>query len=145
MNWLGVLLVSPLWGIISSQFFFRWLLAFASFLISLVGFLRGSVPRKVNAIGMGAGLAHMVVAAIVLSGGRWLLTEVLEFGYSDAENTSYKIFAVIGSVYCLFQIPSRLRRAWRNAFVPGEIEHNIFKRKLAQIKGLSDPNKKQSS
>ena len=122
MNWLGVLVVSSLWGIISSQFFFRAWLGLASFLISLVGFVKGSVPRKANALGMGAGLAHMVVASIVLRGGYWFLTEVINFGYSDAENTSYLIFAVIGALYCLFQIPFRaqsLRNRKKQAGKPG--------------------------
>ena len=53
MNLIGNIIVSPLWGIISTQLFLQSWLALINFVINLVGIAKGRVERKVNLMGMG--------------------------------------------------------------------------------------------
>jgi hypothetical protein len=142
MNWLGVLLIMPLWGFFSAKMFFRGLVGLISLLISLHGFLRGAVARKTNAVGMGAGAVHMAVSAAVLYACSWILVG-LRLGQSGPEVTVYNVFLFIAAILCLKQIPPKLRQAWRNATIPGEIELNILDRKVAEIKRQSAFGRKQ--
>ena len=128
MEWLGILIVSPLWGAISAQLFIQAWLAVANFLIALVGFVRGKVSRETTALGMGAAVTGVIVFSLLLVGGFWFLTGVLPFGRSRVENIVYWVVAGLSSLYMLAQIPAKIRKSWRNAMVPGTLETDIYKR-----------------
>lgn len=130
MKWLGVLLVSPLWGPLSTQFFIQAWLGVAQFVIHSIGFVKGAVPRKDNALYMGVAIFNVVLFSILLGGGFWLLTEVLPFGHSQLENVVYWIFAGLSCLYLFPQIPSKIRSSWRYATVPGEVWKDSIKQKL---------------
>jgi len=133
MKWIGIFLVSPLWGALSTQLFLQTWLAALNFVICLIGFVRGAVPRKNNALGMGVALLSSVLFSALLDGGFWLLTDIFSFGRTRAENIVYWIVAALSLLYMLPQIPSRIRKAWRSAMTPGWIEMDILKRKVSAI------------
>lgn len=130
MNLIGVILVSPLWGAISTQLFLQSWLAFINFVINLIGLLKGNVEKKVNLIGLGAALTQVILFAVLLRGSQYLLTEVLGFGYTTYENVAYWIFAVLSILYMIPQLPAKIRKSWRNATVAGSLDEDIMKRKL---------------
>lgn len=130
MDWLGILLISPIWGLLSTQLFIQAWLSVMIFIFSLVGFVKGTVPRKTTAIGMGAALSTVIAFTFILYGGFWLLTEVLPFGRTRTENIVYWVFAALAAIYVLPQIPARIRKLWRNATVPGSLEMDIYKRRM---------------
>ena len=121
MNWLGILLISPIWGPLSTQFFIQAWLSVAQFFIYLVGFVKGSVPRKDNAIHMGVAICTVALFSLLLRGGFWLLTVVLPFGQTQAENIVYWLFAGLSWLYFIPQIPSKLRASWRYATIPNAL------------------------
>lgn len=123
MQWIGLLIVSPLWGAISAQLLLQAWLAVCQMIISAVGFVRGRVPRSDTAMGMGVSLVQAVLWSLLLSGGYWLLTR-LGFGWTDAENVVYWIFVALSALYMLPQIPSRLRKNWRYSMIPGVLEED---------------------
>ena len=132
MRWIGLLIVAPLWGMISTQLFLQAWLAFINGIISIVGFFAGRVDRKTTALGIGVGLGSAFLFYLLLRVGFWLLSDILHFGYSAAENTVYWIFAALSALYMLPQIPRRIKKPWRNAMIPGSLESDIFARKLSQ-------------
>lgn len=137
MKWLGVLIVSPLWGAVSTQLFLQAWLAAINLVITFIGFLVGRVKRSNTALGMGVALVHGLIFSGLLHAGSWLLTDVLGVGWSRIENMVYWVFAVLSALYMLPQIPSRLRKVWRNAMVPGSLEEDIKKRKLGLNTNIS--------
>jgi len=130
IRWIGMLLVSPLWGCASTQLFLQSWLALVNLLINVLGFVRGAVPRKQTAIAMGVAAASVALFSLLLRGGFWLLTDILPFGWSKAENVVYWIFAGFSALFMLLQIPSKVQKQWRNAMVPGSLESDIFMRKM---------------
>jgi hypothetical protein len=134
VRWIGVIIVAPLWGMVSTQLFLQAWLAFINGIISIIGFLAGRVHRKISALGIGAGLGSAILFSLLLHAGQWLISDVLPFGYSAGENTVYWIFAAISGLYLLPQIPGRIKKSWRNSMVPGSIETGIMNRRLAEYK-----------
>lgn len=130
IEWIGILIVSPLWGGISTQLFIQAWLAVAHFFISVVGFIKGDVSRKTTGLMIGAAVAGIVVHSLLLVVGFWFLTEVLPFGKTRTENIVYWVFAALFAPYMLAQIPSKIRKSWRNAMSPGTLEIDILKRKV---------------
>ena len=133
MRWIGIFIVSPLWGMISAQLLLQAWLAFTNGIISIVGFFAGRVNRKTTALGIGVGIGSVILFALLLRGGRWLLTDILSFGFSTAENTVYWVFVALSALYMLPQIPSRIKKSWRNAMVPGSFEDGIVTREVSKI------------
>lgn len=130
MEWLGILLISPFWGALSTQLFVQAWMGVLNFFISFVGFVKGAVPRKDAGLAMGVALFSVLLFSLLLRGGFWLLTDVLPFGRTQTENTVYWVFAGLSALYMLPQVPSKIRKSWRNATVPGSLETDILKRKL---------------
>jgi hypothetical protein len=61
MWWIGILIVSPMWGMTSTQLFLQGWLAFLSAIIGTVGFVAGRVHRKTTALMMGTGIGMSIV------------------------------------------------------------------------------------
>lgn len=130
MHWVGVIIVAPMWGIISTQLFLQIWLALINAIINFVGFIAGRVDRKKTGLGFAMGIGSGIIFSLLLHSGYWLLSDLLSFGYSNAENIVYWIFAAFTAIYFLFQIPGRLKKAWRNAMTPGSLEADIIARRV---------------
>lgn len=101
-----------------------------NFFIYFLGFVRGAVPRKDNALAMGVAVFSSVLFSLLLRGGFWLLGDVLPFGWTRAETIVYWVFAVLSLLYTLPQIPLRVRKAWRLAMIPGSVEADILEQRV---------------
>lgn len=130
MKWIGVLVVSPLWGMLSTRLFLQSWLAAVTFLVAVLGFVRGAVPRKDNALAAGVALLGVILFSLLLDGGFWLLTSVLRFGQTRAENIVYWVFAGLAALYILPQIPAKIRKSWRNSMIPASVQEDIVRRQL---------------
>lgn len=132
MKWIGVLIVAPMWGMVSTQLFLQsWLFLINGF-INIIGFIAGRVQRKITALGIAMGLGSALLFSILLRTGFWLLSDVLPFGYTTGENIVYWVFAAFSALYMLPQIPKRIKNAWRHAMVPDAIEADIMTRKMSE-------------
>lgn len=121
MKWLGILLIAPLWGALSTQLFIQAWMAVAIFFIYFVGFVKGAVPRKDTALLMSVALFSVVLFTLLLRGGVWLLTDVFSFGHTQTENTVYWVFAGLSALFLLPQVSSRTWESWRKATIPGSL------------------------
>lgn len=129
MKWIGILLVSLFWGAVSTQLLLQAWLAAVGFVVGLLGFVRGAVPRKDTALVMGVAVTQIVLFSILLDGGFWLFTKKLPFGHTKAENVAYWIAAALSALYMLPQTPRKIRKSWRNAMLPGSLDLDILKRR----------------
>lgn len=139
MKWLGILLVAPFWGMISTQLFLQFWLSFANLIITAVGFVKGAAPRKDNALGMGIHIASVILFGCLLFLGFWVLTDVLPFGRTRTENVIYWIFAAFSALYMLSQIPQKIRRSWKIAMSPGALEADILEQRMSAGPGQERP------
>lgn len=133
---IGVVIVSPAWGILSTQLFLQSWLAFINAIIISIGIIRGKVSRKNNLLGLGVATLQMILFFVLLILGDYLLTKAFSFGYTRIENIIYWIFAVITCLYMIPQMPSKIKKAWRFANVAVALEENIVKRKLKDFMSL---------
>ncbi len=125
---IGVTIISPIWGFVSTLLFLQCWLAFVSMIMSIISLITGKVGRKNSLMFLGIYLLQGIVSSICLKLGYWLLSSVLSFGYTTIENIIYWIFAVIALIGLLPQIPNTIRRVWHNTSLPGIFELNLLLR-----------------
>src|SRR5688572_4862658 len=107
MKWVGVLFVSPLWGMLSSQFFVQSCVSFIGLLIRLLAF--------------GVSFLQLTLYSGLLMGGQYILGAVLGFGRSAGERIAYWTFALPAFIFFVLQIPTTLKRVWANAMGTGAL------------------------
>lgn len=133
MNWVRILVVAPIWGLLAAQLILQMLMAFVNFLLAVAGLIAGRVERRVNAMAIGT---H--VFSFLLFGGiayllHWLVTSYMAFDYSAVEGI---VFWILFCLAVVISIPEGLRKfhvSKRQSFVPGAIEEDIWRRKLRAL------------
>jgi hypothetical protein len=130
MEWLGILLISPAWGYLSTRCFIQASLGVAQFFIHIVGFFKGAVPGNDNALYMGVAIFNVVLFSLLLLGGFWLLTVILPFGQTQTEVVVYWVSAGISFLFFLKQVPSKIRGSWRYATIPNALWVDSMKEKI---------------
>jgi hypothetical protein len=124
MESFGIIVVGPLWGLISAQLFFQTGEEFIKGVIYLLGFVRHKVNGRIMLVRMVTAFVTSIVCAILLVGGFWLICVRYPSLRTPAQNVLYLAFAVLGVVYVVSQMPHKLRKAWRHANVPGAMEED---------------------
>ena len=139
MWWISILIVSPIWGMVSAQLFLQAGLGIITTIAGIIGFITGRVERKLTALMIGGGLALFILWSILLYFGFWKLSDILyadeymyPFGYSTTENIVYWIFVVISVLYLLPQLPGRIKKSWRNATIAGSWKADIINQRSHQ-------------
>ncbi|MBI1206929.1 MAG: hypothetical protein GC191_06535 [Azospirillum sp.] len=131
MAWFfGVVIVAPLWGMLSTQIFSQSWLSFINFVICVIGAILGKVPRRQNLIGMGVSICSTLLFSALLGAGFWILTEKMSFGYTWSENIVYWIFCVLSAAYMIPKIVGKIRKSWREATIPGALAMSVMERCL---------------
>jgi hypothetical protein len=130
MNLIGITIVSPFWGVISTQLFLQSWLAFIGAIMSIIGIIMGKVERQKTFMGLGVSVVQMLLFSGLLYGGQYLLADVWGFGFTKTENIVYWVFAGLSLLYMVPQFPAKIKKGWRNATIPGSLEEDIMKRKM---------------
>jgi hypothetical protein len=132
MEWLvSILLVAPVWGIISAKLFLQIFLAGIGLLIRLLGLVRGAVSWKTNLLSIGVSILSVVIYGYILYAGNRLLN-IFGFRQLKSEDIVYLIFFGLSVLYMLTQFPVKLRKLWRNSMASGSLEADIFIRELGE-------------
>jgi hypothetical protein len=66
VKWIGILLISPLWGIVSTQLFLQSWLSFVNLVIDVLGFVRAAVSRKDTTLFMAVALFQTALFSFLL-------------------------------------------------------------------------------
>ena len=126
MESFGIIVVGPLWGLISAQLFFQTGEEFIKAVIYLIGLFKGKVAAKKLLVRMVAALVASLLCAILLVFGFWLICVRYPHLRTSAQNVLYLAFAVLATVYIVSQMPRKLRKTWRHATQPGAIEDDAL-------------------
>ena len=121
----GLIVVAPLWGMISTMLFFRSIVSVIRIGIYGVGLSKGTVPRKKNISGLMHSLSLFIIYVLVLVAGFLIMSRRLPFEWEKAEKVVYWIFCGLAAFYSVPRIPEKLRRTWRYATVPGALEEEV--------------------
>ena len=128
MYWLHILVIAPLWGMISAQLFLQGALAGLNFLIAVVGLLKRKVPFDVIAAALAVSLFSAVLFVSLLIFGIYLLRNYIVFGEGNAQTIIFWIFFVFSLMFMAEQVVAKTKRQWRNCTVEGSVELDILKR-----------------
>lgn len=134
MKWIGLLIVAPVWGIFSTQLFLQAWLGVLNCIIAFWGIVIGKVERKDNAMAIGVNLLSVVLFGVLLRLGDWLLADKLGFGASNMENNVYWFFAIVTAIFCIMELPLKVKKQWRNCTVYGSLHADILARKMREFK-----------
>ena len=136
MFWIGLILVSPIWGILSTALFMQIWLAILNIFINFFGFVKGTVARTSTGLALVISLVAAVSFSVLLQAGYWLLNDVLHFGATKTENVVYWLFAGITLIGIIIEIPGKLRKNWRQATVLGALEADIYSKQFKNAQRL---------
>jgi hypothetical protein len=150
MESFGIIVVGPLWGLISAQLFFQTGEEFIKAVIYLFGFLRHKVKGRTMLLRMTVAFATSILCAILLVGGFWLICVRYPTLRTPAQNVLYIAFAVLGTVYVVSQMPHKIQKAWRHANIPGAMEEDAHEdaeqeaeRKEIEARGAANAAKRR--
>lgn len=129
MNLIGIVIVAPIWGILSTRLFLQSWLALINTGIHVFGLVTGKVDRRLNFMGFGFSLALCLLWSGLLYLGQYLFSVVWGFGHTTPENVVYWALAIASLVFFVREFPSKIRKAWRAATVLGAIEQDILERR----------------
>ena len=129
MKWVGILLISPVWGSLSTRLFLQSWLAAVNFFIYFLGFVRGAVQEKTThwlwaSPCLAPFCSHCYFAAV---SGFWVMYSI----WLD-ESRNHCLLGFRGAFTPLYasQIPLRVRKAWRLAMIPGSVEADILEQRV---------------
>lgn len=130
---LGLLILCPLWGLLSGLLFVQTLLSVANMTVSILGFLRRENDRKDNALAMAAYLGSALAFGALLVLGTWLLRDVAHALASSSQRVVYWVAAIASALYALWELPTKLRKTMEFAFQPGALSKHLAQEKLNQL------------
>lgn len=133
MKWVRVLLVAPIWGPLAARLGLQTLLALANLLLAVAGFVAGRVERRINGMAMATHLFSMVLFGALFYLAHWCATNILEFHYAALEGIVFWIFGGLAAVIWSPEVWRKLHVSKRQAFVPGAIEEDIWRRKAQAL------------
>jgi len=122
VNWLGLLVIAPLWGFVSAQLLLQGWLAFAQLAIALIALARGKMATSQAAHAIAAPLALGLVASVVLRLGFWALFEAAGLARDGLAVIVYWVFALLSFSYLASRLPAEVRKSWRIAMNPDAIQ-----------------------
>lgn len=126
MESFGIIVVGPLWGLISVQLFFLIGEEAIMAVMYLIGIMRGYVSSKKLVPRAVWSALRSVGSALLLIAGFWLICVRYPTLRSSAQNVLYLAFAILAIFYVVAAMPGRLNRAWRHATIVGAIEDDAL-------------------
>ena len=113
MTWIGLLLIAPLWGPVSTVMFFNGWLSFLGILACLIGLFAGRVPRRMVLSHLFNHVTRVFFFGLILLVGFMLLFKVLPFGRTQGEMIAYWITATITLVVVIPRISNKIDQIWK--------------------------------
>ncbi|MBW2467548.1 MAG: hypothetical protein JRF02_09625 [Deltaproteobacteria bacterium] len=115
MELFGVLIVSPLWGIISPRLFLRSWLGLLGIIASLVFLFQAKAHYRTFFLLFCTLITDMLFSLILLIAGFYILYFHLPFGKTDPEVLVYLIFAMVQLALTLPSVSIRIDQLLQKA------------------------------
>jgi ribose/xylose/arabinose/galactoside ABC-type transport system permease subunit len=65
VSWLNLIVISPLWGMLSAQFLIQIFVFLILFVFALIGLIKGTVPRRSNLASMTVTLGSVAIFTVL--------------------------------------------------------------------------------
>lgn len=115
MYWLGLTIVAPAWGGVSTFLFYWGWLSFLGVVACLIGLVRGRLPRPVILQHLFNQFTRLVFFGLLLLIGFATLFMVLPFGRTQSEMIAYWAAATISLVIAITKMPGDIDLLWKQA------------------------------
>jgi hypothetical protein len=129
MYWLGLLIVAPVWAMLSAQLLLMGILAFANFVIAIVGLCKKAVSLRVAAAALTAASLSAILYFSLLIAGFYFLTHTTSFGRTFSEKIVYGVVVLFSVIYMAPEFIYKTRKQWRSCMIPGALELDIARRR----------------
>jgi hypothetical protein len=139
LNLVGALLVSILWGVISTHLVMQALLVVVGIVFALIGLAAGRMRKADSFLMLGVGLVSIALFLGLLYAGHWARANWFSFGVANVEAPAYWLAAAASAFGSLPQLPPKLRKSWRNSTIPGSLEEDTRTRRLGVAPVQSGP------
>src|SRR5665213_3549269 len=126
MYWLHLLIVAPVWGMISGQLFLQCVLSVINFIIAAVGLLKRKVPLDMIAAALVASFFSAVPFAALLIFGIFLMSNYTSFGKGVGQPLIFWLFFVFSLWFMAEQFISKITKHWRDLARAGSLQLVIF-------------------
>jgi hypothetical protein len=115
MSWLNILIVSPLWGMLSAQLFIQACVFLVTFVFGLIGLVKSAdkVPRSSNVAAVAASIGGVALFTLLLFVGAWII-DYLQLAPSLAATIVYWGSVAFAVAYIFPQLPTKVRNNWRD-------------------------------
>ena len=110
MEILGVLLISPFWGVASPRLFMRGWLNFLGTIALAIAFVKSRISFAAFSKGLFHFLTELAFSFILLLAGFFLLYSYFSFGRSNPEVIVYWIFSTVQMVFLISTVSERIDR-----------------------------------
>lgn len=113
MTWVGLFLIAPMWGPVSTIMFYHGWLSFLGILACMVGLAGSGVSRRVVIAHLFNHVTRVLFFGLVLVVGFMLLFKVLPFGRTQGEMIVYWVTATITLVAIIPRISNKIDQIWK--------------------------------
>jgi hypothetical protein len=134
MYWLGVLVVSPIWAMLSTHLFLQGALACINFGIATIGLCRRAVALQVSLMAIIVTLLRATLSFALLAAGSYVLAGLVSLGQTRAEKNVYLAFCAFTVIYLAPQFIPVIKKQWRNCTIPGSLEFDIADRRIERAR-----------
>ena len=110
METLGVLLISPFWGVASPRLFMRGWLNFLGTIALAIAFVKSRITFVSFSRGLFHFLTELIFSFVLLLAGFFLLYSYFSFGRSNPEVIVYWIFSTVQMIFLITTVSERLDR-----------------------------------
>ncbi len=118
MQVLGLLIVAPLWGLLSPKLFVKSWIGFLGVLACCIGLKRGKVTLRSFAYHLLNNITEMVFGAALLVTGFYLLYFFMPFGRTGSEVLVYWIFSTVQLFFVIPTLSARIETIWAQTNAP---------------------------
>lgn len=112
MEWLGALIVSPVWGLLSVYMFYRSWVGFLGVTACIIGFFCSDACLKIKLLCLYHQLTMMLFYGTLLLVGFWFFFNYLPFGRTTGEALTYWLSTTAALALVLPKIPVAVDRIW---------------------------------
>jgi len=117
--WLNVLVIAPIWGMLSVQLFLQGLIGLLNFPVAVVAVVRKTLPPEMSIAAASGSVGMAVIYFGLLSLGIYVMNTKTSFGATISETIVFWVFAIFALWFMAGQVIGKIMTNWRHCTIPG--------------------------
>jgi hypothetical protein len=131
MYWFNVLVIAPVWGMLSVQLVLQGMIGLINFLVALVASFRRILPIEMMLATLFAPVLMMLIYFGIFVGGKYIVDNFTSLGLTRSGIIVFWVFAVFAVWFMAGQTVNKIKTNWQHCMVPDAM-FNDHLDKLAQ-------------